>query len=102
MSQIIKYENGQKSIEEFHQDFSLMETHLKIIGCDFRRSEYPHDSLFYFSVCAWLNKNTDWFINIRKDYLGMFHAQLTYKGGCLFEVESTKLDDAIGYIFENI
>ena len=54
--------NPVKEIVEYNEhDFPLIETHLSILGCDFKRSEYAHDNLFFFSVCCWLNKNTDYF-----------------------------------------
>lgn len=95
--------NPVKEIVEYNEhDFPLIETHLNILGCDFKRSEYVHDNLFFFSVCCWLNKNTDYFTNIRKDYLGMFHVTVTHKGSDLFEVEGTELANLIGYVLTNI
>lgn len=95
--------NPVKEIVEYNEhDFPLIETHLKILGCDFKRSDYPHDNLFFFSVCCWINKNSDYFTNIRKDYLGMFHVTLTYKGADIFKVEGIELEKLIGYVFTNI
>jgi hypothetical protein len=95
--------NPKKEIVEYNEhDFSLIETHLAIIGCDFKRSEYPHTGLYFFSVCCWLNKNSDYFTNIRKDYLGMFHVTLTYKGAEILKVEGTELEKLIGYVIINI
>ena len=95
--------NPLKEIIEYGpHNFPLIETHLAILGCDFKRSEYVHDNLFFFSVSCWLNKNTDYFTNIRKDCLGMFHVTVTYKGSDIFEVEGTELANLIGYVLTNI
>lgn len=100
-SEII-YKPLKEIIEYGPHNFPLIETHLSILGCDFKRSEYVHDNLFFFSVCCWLNNNTDYFTNIKKDYLGMFHVTFTYKGSDLFEVEGTELANLIGYVLTNI
>lgn len=82
-------------------DISLMETHLKILGCVFRRVEYPNLSLFLFSAWMWIIHNTEYFISLRKNG-DMFVAELCKKGVPLFSIESDSLQYSIASIIINM
>lgn len=79
----------------------LIETHLKILGCDFRCDEYPNINLFLFGAWMWIMKNTDYFISFRKKD-GMFVAELTKNDVPIYSIESDSLQYSIASTIINM